>query len=159
MEQDAPQNIGIYMLDDSLVILALALIAGAGLIGITLFVIQSRSEQSARIRERRRAYEDLLHAMTALSTAGADPYRLDQAKMALARTLNRLNLIASPEVLAEVNGLLDFLNQYREGEVEVLKSLNILNAIVLAAREEIDPASAKVLEEGQFRFRFYSPRR
>jgi len=81
--------------------------------------------------------------VTALSVAGSDSYRLEQAKMALAKALNRLNLVAAPSVLVRVSELLDFLNQNRDGEVDVLKSLNILNAIVLAAREDIDPASAK----------------
>jgi len=67
--------------------------------------------------------------------------------------------VAGKEVLKNVNALLDFLNETPEGGYDVLKQLNIMNTIVKAIRREIDPATARELEESQFRFRFYSPPR
>jgi ABC-type multidrug transport system fused ATPase/permease subunit len=110
-------------------------------------------------RQRLKVYEDLFHAITALNVAGNDPDRLNRAKMQLAFTLNRLNLVASPDVLTQVNQLLDFLNECKDNEFDVLKQLNILNSIVIAVRNDLDPATARFFEKEKFRFKFYSPKR
>jgi hypothetical protein len=110
-------------------------------------------------RVRLKVYDELLHAVTEINIAGEDEYKMDLAKKHLAYILNRLNLVAGPRVLVHVNELLDFLNQAQESGFDVLKQLNILNKLVQAARQEMDPESARVLEEAQFRFRFYNPPR
>jgi hypothetical protein len=137
--------------------------AGVVIIVIALCVTYLLSAQRERkaIRERYKlaVYSDLLNAVTGLNTSTGDAYKLGQAKMALARTLNRLNLVASPAVLKHVNELLDFMNECTDGEYDQLKELNILNQIVRAVRRDLDPASAKVLEGSGFRFKFYSPPR
>jgi hypothetical protein len=86
-------------------------------------------------------------------------YKLNIAKKKLAYNLNRLNLVAGEEVLKQVNELLDFLNETPDGNFDVLKQLNILNNLIRAARKDLDPASARSLEESGFRFRFYAPPR
>lgn len=120
---------------------------------------EEKARQLLQNRVKLRAYENLLQAVMEINVAGDDPYALGQAKRRMATTLHRINLVAGPEVLLHVNELLDFLNETREGDYDVLKEKNILNTIVQAARRELDPASARVLEESQFRFRFYNPPR
>lgn len=118
-----------------------------------------KSREFVQNRVKLKVYVALLQAVTEINVAGNDAYALDRAKRNLASTLNQINLIAGPQVLLHVNELLDFLNETREGDYDVLKEKNILNSIVKAARRELDPASARALEESQFRFRFYNPPR
>jgi hypothetical protein len=120
---------------------------------------ESRELRMVRDRHKLKMYEELFHAITELNIAGTDAYKADRAKKHLAYTLNRMNLVAGKDVLKNVNALLDFLNETPEGGYDVLKQLNIMNTIVKAIRREIDPATARELEESQFRFRFYSPPR
>ncbi len=124
---------------------------------LTYLYAESRELRLVRSRYRLKVYEELFHAITDMNVAGTDGYKLDLAKKRLAFTLNRLNLVASEEVLRHVNELLDFLNETPEGNFDVLRQLNILNAIVRAARKDLDPAAAQALEASGFRFRFYSP--
>ncbi len=137
--------------------------AGVAIIIIALCItnLLSAQRESRAIRERYKltVYGDLLNAVTGINVASGDVYRLGQAKMALARTLNRLNLVASPDVLKHVNELLDFMNECSDGEYDQLKELNILNQIVRAVRRDLDPKTARVLEDSGFRFKFYSPPR
>jgi len=125
----------------------------------TYLYTEGRELRFLRNRQKQKAYEELLCAVTEINVAAGDPSALDRAKRHLAYVLNRLNLIAGPKVLAHVNELLDFLNETTAGDYDVLREKNILNSIVQAAREELDPASAKALEEAQFRYRFYNPPR
>jgi ABC-type transporter Mla subunit MlaD len=125
----------------------------------TYLLSAQRERRAIRERYKLTVYADLLNAVTGLNVSSGDTYRLGQAKMALARTLNRLNLVASPGVLKHVNELLDFMNECTDGEYDQLKELNILNQIVRAVRRDLDPADAKVLEDSGFRFKFYSPPR
>jgi hypothetical protein len=118
---------------------------------------EGRAHRLVQNRVKLKVYESLLQAVTEINVASGDPYALDRAKRNLAFALNRINLVAGPEVLIHVNELLDFLNETREGDYDVLKEKNILNTIVKAARRELDPASARALEESQFRYRFYNP--
>jgi len=126
---------------------------------LTYLYAESRELRLVRSRYRLKVYEELFHAVTDLNVAGADGYKLDMAKRRLAHTLNRLNLVASGEVLKNVNELLDFLNETPSGNYDVLRQTNILNTIVRAARKDLDPDSAKELEDTAFRFRFYAPPR
>jgi len=118
-----------------------------------------RAREFVNNRVKLKVYESLLQAVTEINVAAGDAYSLDRAKRHLAFTLNQVNLVAGPQVLLHVNELLDFLNETREGDYDVLREKNILNSIVKAARRELDPASARALEESQFRFRFYNPPR
>jgi len=126
---------------------------------VTYLYAENREFRLVRSRYRLKVYEELLHAVTELNVAGADTYKLSIAKKRLAYTLNRLNLVAGEEVLKQVNELLDFLNEAPEGNLDVLQQLNILNNIIKAARRDLDPASARALEESGFRYRFYAPPR
>jgi hypothetical protein len=126
---------------------------------VTYLYAENREFRLVRSRYRLKVYEELLHAVTELNVAGADTYKLSNAKKRLAYTLNRLNLVAGEEVLKQVNELLDFLNEAPEGNLDVLQQLNILNNIIKAARRDLDPASARALEESGFRYRFYAPPR
>ncbi|MDH7511150.1 MAG: hypothetical protein QHH04_08950 [Methanolinea sp.] len=134
-------------------------VAVAAVISCAYLYAESRELRFLRNRQKLKVYNDLLCAVTRLTVAGGDAYALSQAKRNLAFVLNRVNLVAGPEVLGHVNELLDFLNETREGGYDVLKEKNILNAIVQAARTELDPESARVLEEARFRYRFYNPPR
>ena len=124
---------------------------------ITYLYAESRELRLVRSRYRLKVYEELFHAVTDLNVAGSDGYKLDMAKRRLAHTLNRLNLVASGEVLKNVNELLDFLNETPSGNYDVLRQTNILNTIVRSARNDLDPDSAKDLEDTAFRYRFYAP--
>ncbi len=126
---------------------------------VTYLYAESRELRLVRSRYRLKVYEELLHAVTELNVAGADTYKMSIAKKRLAYTLNRLNLVAGEEVLKQVNELLNFLNEAPEGNLDVLQQLNILNNIIKAARRDLDPASARALEESGFRYRFYAPPR
>ncbi len=126
---------------------------------LTYLYAESRELRLVRSRYRLKVYEELFHAITDMNVAGTDGYRLGQAKKRMAFALNRLNLVASEEVLKRVNDLLDFLNEIPEGNFDMLRQLNLLNAIVLAARKDLDPASARAIEASGFRFRFYAPAR
>ena len=137
--------------------------AGVVIIIIALcatYLLSAKRERRA-IRERYKlaVYGDLLNAVTGINISSGDVYKLGHAKMALARTLNRLNLVASPDVLKYVNELLDFMNECSDGEYDQLKELNILNQIVRAVRRDLDPETARVFEDSGFRFKFYSPPR
>ncbi|MDD1711060.1 MAG: hypothetical protein LUQ37_09160 [Methanoregulaceae archaeon] len=126
---------------------------------ITYLYADNQELRLVRSRYQLKVYEELLHAVTDLNVAGSDGYKLDMGKRRLAQTLNRLNLVASREVLKGVNELLDFLNETPTGNYDVLRQTNILNTIVKAARKDLDPDSAKDLEDMSFRFRFYAPPR
>ncbi|NTW92218.1 MAG: hypothetical protein HGA40_02080 [Methanoregulaceae archaeon] len=126
---------------------------------VTYLYAENRELRLVRSRYCLNVYEELFQAVTELNVAGTDVYKLEKGKKRLAYTLNRLNLVASKEVLIQVNELLDFLNETPDGNYDVLRQLNILNNILKAARRDLDPASARVLEEAGFRFRFYSPPR
>lgn len=106
-----------------------------------------------------RVYTDLLNAITELNLAGGDPYRMDIAKKNLALTLNRLNLVGSTGVLKSTNDLLDFLNEHKDKEFDTLRLHNILNALVIEARRDLNPSHARKVEEAQVRYRFFAPPR
>jgi len=106
-----------------------------------------------------RVYTDLLNAITELNLAGGDPYRMDIAKKHLALTLNRLNLVGSTGVLRSTNDLLDFLNEHKDKEFDTLRLHNILNALVIEARRDLNPSHAQKIEEAQVRYRFFAPPR
>lgn len=124
---------------------------------ITLIVVRNQENRRMQNRYKMRIYSDLLHAVTELNLAGADPYKIDIAKRNLAYTVNRLNLVASPRVLRSTNDLLDFLNEHAGKDLDALRLHNILNALVIAARRDLDPDHARRVEEAQVRFRFFSP--
>lgn len=139
------------------IVVTIGVIVVVAALCLTYLYAESRELRLVRSRYRLKVYEELFHAITDMNVAGTDGYKLDLAKKRLAFTLNRLNLVASEEVLRHVNELLDFLNETPEGNFDVLRQLNILNAIVRAARKDLDPASAQAIEASGFRFRFYSP--
>ena len=139
------------------IVVTIGVIVVVSALCITYLYAENRELRLVRSRYRLKVYEELLHAVTDLNIAGADAYKLDMAKRRLAQTLNRLNLVASGDVLKGVNDLLDFLNETPSGNYDVLRQTNILNAIVRAARNDLDPDSAKDLEDTAFRFRFYAP--
>jgi hypothetical protein len=124
---------------------------------ITLIVIRNQEQRGIENRYKMRIYSDLLHAVTELNLAGDDPYKLDIAKRNLAYTVNRLNLVGSPRVLKSTNDLLDFLNEHAGRDFDALRLHNILNALVIAARRDLNPGHARRVEEAQVRFRFFSP--
>jgi hypothetical protein len=141
------------------IVVTIGVIVVIAAVCITYLYAESRELRLVRSRYCLKVYEELFHAITELNVAGTDTYKLEQGKKRLAYTLNRLNLLASEEVLKHVNELLDFLNETPDGNFDVLRQVNILNNIIMAARRDLDPASARVLEESGFRFRFYSPPR
>jgi len=141
------------------IVVTIGVIVVVSALCLTYLYAESRELRLVRSRYRLKVYEELFHAVTDLNVSGSDVYKLDMAKRRLAHTLNRLNLVASGEVLKNVNELLDFLNETPSGNYDVLRQTNILNTIVRAARKDLDPDSAKELEDTAFRFRFYAPPR
>jgi len=104
-----------------------------------------------------RAYTDLLNAITEITLAGNDSYKMDIAKKNLALTLNRLNLVAGSGVLKSVSDLLDFLNEHKEKDFDTLRLHNILNTLVIEARRDLNPSHARRIEESRVRYRFFGP--
>ncbi|MDD1707451.1 MAG: hypothetical protein LUO81_04555 [Methanoregulaceae archaeon] len=141
------------------IVVTIGVIVVIAAVCLTYLYAESRELRLVRSRYCLKVYEELFHAITELNVAGTDVYKLEKGKKRLAYTLNRLNLVASEEVLIHVNELLDFLNETPDGNFDVLRQLNILNNIIKAARRDLDPASARALEESGYRFRFYSPPR
>ena len=141
------------------IVVTIGVIVVVAALCMTYLYAESRELRLVRSRYRLKVYEELFNAITDLNVAGTDGYKLERAKKRLAITLNRLNLVASEEVLGQVNALLDFLNETPDGNFDVLRQLNILNTIVREARKDLDPASAQAIEATGFRFRFYSPPR
>ena len=146
------------MLEDWIVV-TVGVIVVAGVVCASYVHGKNKEIKLIRDRQKLKAYEELFHAVTAINVAGGDPEKLVRAKMHLALTLNKLNILASAEVLKSVNQLLDFLNECTDNDFDVLKQMNILNSIVRAVRMDLDPKSAREFEDLQFRFKFYSPKR
>jgi hypothetical protein len=138
---------------------AIGIVAGAAILAAALLQMHHSDFLRAKARHRLKVYEDLFSAFTEMNVAGGDEYRLERAKVGLAHTLNRINLVAPQDVVKGVNELLDFLNESREEEYDVLKALNILNTLVLEVRRDLDRENAKEMVESGFRFRFYIPRK
>ena len=139
-----------------------AAIAGFGILVViifcaTLVVFRRQERRTFDMRYKLQVYSDLLHAVTELNLAGTDGYKLDQAKKNLAFTVNRLNLVASPGVLKSTSDLLDFLNEHAGKDFDTLRLHNILNALVIEARRDLNYGHAKSIEEAQVRFRFFAP--
>ena len=141
------------------IVVTLGVVAVACVICGAYVYSEAKARQLLQNRVKLKAYENLLQAVMEINVAGDDQYALGRAKRHMATTLNRINLVAGPGVLVHVNELLDFLNETGKGDYDVLKEKNILNTIVQAARRELDPGSARVLEETHFRYRFYNPPR
>ena len=100
---------------------------------------------------------DLLNSITELNLAGGDLYKMDNAKKSLALTLNRLNLVGSSGVLKSTSDLLDFLNEHKDKDFDTIRLHNILNALVIEARRDLNPAHARHIEEAHVRYRFFAP--
>lgn len=149
------------MTEEGMVILVVA--AGGVIIAClfcaTFVALHRQQRRLAEGRYKLKVYSDLLHAVTELNLAGDDPYKLDRAKKDLAFTVNRLNLIASPGVLRSTSDLLDFLNEHLGKDFDALRLHNILNALVIEARRDLNSGHAKSIEEAQVRFRFFAPPR
>jgi len=141
------------------IVVTIGVVAVAAALSGAYLYSGSMDRRLVQNRQKLKVYDELLRAVTRMGIAGDDAYDRDMAKRNLAYVLNRVNLVAGPELLGHVNELLDFFNELREGDYDVLREKNILNEIVQAARRELDPASARALEEAQFRYRFYNPPR
>jgi hypothetical protein len=126
---------------------------------VALLQLRSSERRMHENTLKLRVYTDLLNAITELNLAGGDPYRMDIAKKNLALTLNRLNLVGSTGVLKSTNDLLDFLNEHKDKEFDTLRLHNILNALVIEARRDLNPSHARKVEEAQVRYRFFAPPR
>ncbi len=125
----------------------------------TFVALHRQQRRLADGKYKLRVYSDLLHAVTELNLAGDDLYKMERAKKNLAFTVNRLNLIASPGVLRSTSDLLDFLNEHLGKDFDALRLHNILNALVIEARRDLNSGHAKSVEEAQVRFRFFAPPR
>jgi hypothetical protein len=123
----------------------------------TLIIIRRQERRLIESKYKMLVYSELLHAVTELNLAGDDQYKIDIAKKNLAYSVNRLNLIASSEVLKSTNDLLDFLNEHLGKEFDALRLHNILNSLVIEARRDLNPDHARRVEDAQVRFRFFAP--
>ncbi|MCK9579204.1 MAG: hypothetical protein M0Q92_01995 [Methanoregula sp.] len=126
-------------------------------LAITLWKLREAERKSHESTHKLKVYTDLLNAITELNLAGGDSYKMDIAKKNLAMTLNRLNLIGSSGVLKSTNDLLDFLNEHKD--YDTLRLHNILNALVIEARRDLNPSHARKVEEAHIRYRFFAPPR
>lgn len=144
------------MLND-LQFIVIGIVAISCIFAITLIINSKRELKAVYDLQKVKVYVSLLNAITDLNVSGGDDYKVGQAKMEIAKVLNQLNLVGGREVLSSVNELLDFLNENRENEYDLLKEKNILNQIVLSARKELDPKGYKKFLKPPFRFKFYSP--
>ena len=132
---------------------------------VTIVIVVSILFFNLRRAERRmhestfklKVYTDLLNSITELNLAGGDLYKMDNAKKSLALTLNRLNLVGSSGVLKSTSDLLDFLNEHKDKDFDTIRLHNILNALVIEARRDLNPAHARHIEEAHVRYRFFAP--
>jgi hypothetical protein len=132
---------------------------------VAIIVIMTAAVLKLRSTERRmieisyklKVYTDLLNAITELNLAGGESYKMDSAKKNLALTLNRLNLVGSSGVLKSTSDLLDFLNEHKDKDYDTIRLHNILNAIVIEARRDLNPTHARRIEEAHVRYRFFAP--
>jgi hypothetical protein len=132
---------------------------------VAIIIVMTMTFLKLRSAERRmhestyklKVYTDLLNSITELNLATGDPYKLDIAKKNLAMTVNRLNLVGSSGVLRSTSDLLDFLNEHRDKEYDTVRLHNILNAIVIEARRDLNPKNARRVEEAHVRYRFFAP--
>lgn len=149
------------MTEEGLVILVVGAVAVivACLFCATFVALQRQQRRLADEKYKLKVYSDLLHAVTELNLSGDDGYKLDRAKKNLAFTVNRLNLVASPGVLRCTSDLLDFLNEHLGKDFDALRLHNVLNALVIEARRDLNTSHAKSVEEAQVRFRFFAPPR
>jgi len=149
------------MTGEGLVILVVGAVAVivACLFCATFVALQRQQRRLADEKYKLKVYSDLLHAVTELNLSGDDGYKLDRAKKNLAFTVNRLNLVASPGVLRCTSDLLDFLNEHLGKDFDALRLHNVLNALVIEARRDLNTSHAKSVEEAQVRFRFFAPPR
>ncbi len=140
----------------------LVLVVAAVMAGVAIAVYWSGKRREIALVEARYRFDlygELFDAMTDLNRSTGDDYKLSRAKARLARSLNRINLCAGPQVLSHVNELLDFLNQHRDREFDVTRLSAICNGLVLAIRREAKDPGARELEAQKARFRFYIPPR
>lgn len=126
-------------------------------LAIAVWKLRQAEQKSQENVYKLKVYTDLLNAVTELNLAGSDAYKMDIAKKNLALTLNRLNLIGSSGVLKSTSDLLDFFNEYKDKDYDTLRLHNILNAIVIYARRDLNPSRAKAVEEAHIRYRFFAP--
>lgn len=145
------------MTEDWLIIITSIVLAVIAICA-TYLHIHHRERKLIRERHKLKVYQEFFHAVTDLNTAGPEPEKQHRAKMRLAYILDNMNLVAGPYVLMSTNDFLDFLNECADGDCDVLKELNILNAIVRDMRDELDPKGSKGLDESEFRFRFFIPK-
>ncbi len=145
------------MTEDWIIILT-GVVAVAVAICVVYLYTSGRERKLIRDRHKLKVYQEFFHAVTDLNTAGSDPDRLMRAKMRLAYILDTMNLVAGPGVLKSMNDFLDFLNECVDGDGDVLKELNILNAVVRDMRNELDRKGSHGLDESEFRFRFFIPK-
>jgi len=127
------------------------------ILALTLLINSKREVQAVHDLQKMKIYYSFLNAITDLNVSGGDDYKVGHAKMELAKVLNGLNLVGGREVLTVVNELLDFLNENRENEYDLLKEKNLLNQIVISVRKELEPTDYKKFLKPPFRFKFYSP--
>jgi hypothetical protein len=128
-------------------------------LAITVLQLRGAERRMHENTHKLRVYTDLLNAITELNLASGDAYKMDSAKKNLALTLNRLNLVGSSGVLKSTSDLLDFLNEHKDREFDTLRLHNILNALVIEARRDLNPSHARKVEEAQVRYRFFAPPR
>ena len=126
-------------------------------LAVTFLKLRTAERRIYEVSYKLRAYTALLNAVTEISLAGTDSYKMDIAKKSLALTVNRLNLVASSGVLKSVNDLLDFFNEHKDKEYDTLRLHNILNTIVIEARRDLNPSHARRVEEARVRYRFFAP--
>lgn len=140
------------------IILLTGVVAVAVVICAVYLYTNGRERKLIGDRHKLKVYQEFFHAVTDLNTAGSDTDRLIRAKMRLAYILDTMNLVAGSEVLKSINDFLDFLNESADGDCDVLKELNILNAIIRDMRDELDRKGSRGLDESEFRFRFFIPK-
>jgi hypothetical protein len=144
------------MIEDDIVIVC-GVVAIVVVIAVSILNLRTAERRMHESTHKLKAYTDMLNAITELNLAAGDAYKMDVAKKNLALTLNRLNLVASSGVLKSVNDLLDFLNEHKDKDYDTLRLHNILNALVIEARRDLNPTHARSVEESRVRYRFFAP--
>lgn len=144
------------MIEDWIVV-ACGVVAVVVVVSILFFNLRKAERRMHEGTYKLKVYTDLLNSITELNLAGGELYKMDNAKKSLALTLNRLNLVGSSGVLKSTSDLLDFLNEHKDKDFDTIRLHNILNALVIEARRDLNPAHARHIEEAHVRYRFFAP--
>ncbi|MEL4304660.1 hypothetical protein [Methanococcoides sp. LMO-2] len=119
---------------------------------IIVYLVDRRREHKLKELEfRLDIYSEFLSGISDLGSES----KTHEAHLKVAQSISKMNLIASPEVLSNVNKLLDYINAARNGAPYTQAEQDkILRQIIIAIRKDIKQEESNLRD---FDFRIISP--